>query len=143
MRRRTLVAGLVITAALGTYAMLRVPEGPHASIAPSRAPAAASSAAAQQRAARVARMMLENPALDSDSAGKLADESDRLKARLEEMGEPDVRRMLRDTRVGEAEARAYFAEHRAVFGGRSFEASRLSIDRLVAIERVKARLDLE
>jgi hypothetical protein len=142
MYRRMLIAGLVITAALGAYAILRGSEDTNAPIEPSRAPTAASSAA-QQRASRVARMILENPALDSDGAGKLADESDRLKARLEARGEPDVRRMLRDTRVSEAEARAYFDEHRAVFGGRSFEASRLSIDRLVALERVNAKLDLE
>jgi hypothetical protein len=140
---RMLIAGLVITAARGAYASLRGPEGTDAPVEPSRGTTAASSAAAQQRGSRVARMILENPALDSDSAGKLADESDRLKARLEATGEPDVRRMLRDTRVSEAEARADFDEHRAVFGGRSFEASRLSIDRLVAIERVKARLDVE
>jgi hypothetical protein len=137
MSRRTLVAGLVLAAALGAYATLRGP----ASIEPSRGPAAATSAG--QRASRVARMMLENPALDSDTAGKLADESDRLKARLDAAGEPDVRRMLRETRVTEAEARAYFDQHRAVFGERSFEASRLSIDRLVAIEQVRAKLDLE
>lgn len=66
-----------------------------------------------------------------------------MEAQLEATGAPDVRRMLRDTGVSEEDARAYFEEHRALFGGRSFEASRLSVDRLVAIERVSAALDLE
>jgi hypothetical protein len=140
MNRRTRTAAAVVTAALlGAYATWRVRQDTHAPTAPP----AATSEAAHQRAARVTRMMLADPALDRHEAGKLADRSDRMEARLPVAGEPDVRRMLRDMHVSEQDARAYFDEHRALFGGRSFEVSRLSIDRLVAIERVSAELDVE
>jgi hypothetical protein len=140
MNRRTRTAAAVVTAALlGAYATWRIPQDTHAPTAPP----AATSEAAHKRAARITRMMLEDPALDRDEAGKLADRSDRMEARLAADGEPDVRRMLRDTHVSEQDARAYLDEHRALFGGRSFEASRLSIDRLLAIERVSSELDVE
>lgn len=51
-----------------------------------------------------------------------------------------VRQRLHETVVGEEEARAYHAAHAELFGGRSFEASRQSIDRLVAIDRMLAEL---
>ena len=141
MRRRTLTAaGLVGAALLGAYATWSVVNDADA---PGEAPpAAASSDAARKRAARITRMMLDSPTLDSTAAGELADRSDRMTARFEATGQPDVRRMLRDTHVSEPEARAYFDAHRALFGDRSFAASRLSVDRLVAIERVSAELAL-
>jgi hypothetical protein len=140
-RRRALVAAglLLVAALLGGRAIRRAADDPVAS----GGPAAVDADAASRRAARVARMMLEAPSLDSQQAGELADRSDRMVERLAARGEPDVRRMLRTTVVSEADARAYFEEHRALFGGRSFEASRLSVDRLVAIERVSAELGME
>jgi hypothetical protein len=54
-----------------------------------------------------------------------------------------VRVLLRQASVTEAEARADFEEHRALFAARSFAASRFAIERLVAIDRVTAQLDVE
>ncbi len=71
--------------------------------------------------------------------------SDAMRSALEERGEEDIgaaiRTRLRDVEVDEASARAWFEAHREVFGARSFEQSRHSVERLIAIERVREDLD--
>lgn len=80
----------------------------------------------------------------------LLDASDRIRHRLtEEEGddEPDVgatiRSRLREVDVPEAEARAWYEDNRPMFGERSFEQSRTSIERLIAVDRVREELDAE
>lgn len=74
------------------------------------------------------------------------DASDALAARLRAQGEDDagaaLARRLSEATVSDSEARAFFEANRAIFGGRSLEQSRPSVDRLIRIHKVRADLDI-
>lgn len=54
----------------------------------------------------------------------------------------DVASTLRSTAVSETELRSWYESNRELFGERSFEQSRLPLERLVRIEKTQARLGL-
>ena len=74
------------------------------------------------------------------------DASDALAARLRAQGESDagpaLARRLSEATVSDSEARAFFDANRAVFGGRSLEQSRPSVDRLIRIHKVREDLGI-
>lgn len=87
------------------------------------------------------------PNIPDEERRALLEESDEIRHELEAQGEQDVgsalRSRLHDAEVSEAEARAWYAEHRELFGQRSFEQSKRSIEQLVAIAKVREELGVD
>jgi hypothetical protein len=139
-----ILASMGLLAGAGLMATLLWP-APQGTAEPGHTPGSPRPATegSERRGARISRMLMENPALDLEEAREIAERSARMQSQLDASGEGDVRVMLRQTSVTEAEARRYFEEHRALFGARSFEASRFAVERLAAIDRVGAELDIE
>lgn len=142
MNRGALKVAFVVGACLALGAALfgRTP-------APEPASAPEKPAMSDSRAARIFDMAAMRPDMPYGTMSRLADDSDRIRERLgssddEAVGRA-VRQRLRDVHVSEQEARKWYAEHREIFGRRSFEESRFSVERLVAIERVRAELALD
>lgn len=143
MSTRTIAALGLAGALLAAITVARSSRDERPSLPSSPSPSLEASARNEERTARVTTLRLENPALDAQQADALTEQSDRMQETLDALGERDVRTLLRETEVSETEARAYFEDNRALFGGRSFEASRVAIERLVALDRVSAQLDVE
>ena len=78
---------------------------------------------------------------------QLLDESDTIREQLQEEGKQDIgnamRTRLREVQVSEADSRQWYVANQSMFGERSFAQSRGAVDRLIAIERVRAQFGLE
>ena len=76
----------------------------------------------------------------------LLTQSDDIRSELEREGNGDagraLRKRLRSVQISEEDARAWYEEHRSLFGDRSFAQSRVPIERLLAIARVRDELGL-
>ncbi|MCP3919652.1 MAG: hypothetical protein GY711_29305 [bacterium] len=87
------------------------------------------------------------PDLEPRRIAALLEASDQMVEAAREAGEEDVgehlRRRLAETRIDEVQARAFHAEHRdTLFGGRGFEASRFTAERLLEIRQIRAEAGL-
>ncbi len=108
---------------------------------------------ARSREARIFELAAHAPRLSSEEIQRLIVESDRIVARVsKDLPEAEteaadvgaeVRHRLREVHVSDEEALAYFHENLELFGQRSFDDSRSSIDRLVALRKVWEELGLE
>ena len=114
--------------------------------APAESAAASADDAAKRRATRIFRIAAQNPGLRYDEAETLVEQSDQMREQVDELGEQDlgdaIRERLAEVEVDEGEAVAWFQAHREVFGSRSFEQSRHTVERLIAIERVREEFAL-
>lgn len=86
-----------------------------------------------------------NPSLTEAEVDRLIGAFDRVHAQLARAGVGDVsayvHRRLAETDVSEAERIAFFQENSSLFGGRTYSQSRLVIDRLLRIRKVRAELE--
>lgn len=144
--KRLLVLSAVVACALvvaATTAVFEHEPEPVAQLRSMAEPAEAPRVSAKRKFAA----LLAAPERSPQDSEALLLQSDSIRAQLEEQGEVDVgaamRTRLREVEVEEDDARAWFEEHRETFGARSFAQSRQAIERLIAIEQVRAEFDLE
>lgn len=86
------------------------------------------------------------PTMPLDDVEALLERSDEVRRTLAEAGITDVGQevwdRLQSMEVSHAERLAFYAENRyTIFGGRSYEESAMSVDRLVRIRKVRATLE--
>lgn len=101
-------------------------------------------AEADRRSARIFRIAANEPSLSYDEIETLVEQTDQMREQVGEHGELDlgeaVRQRLADVEIDEGEAMTWFRDHRELFGQRSFEQSRHTVERLIAIEQVREQL---
>ncbi|MHC4893639.1 MAG: hypothetical protein ACYTFV_09790 [Planctomycetota bacterium] len=107
--------------------------------------------AQEQQLRRAFEIAVLEPTLERHEVETLVAQSDRVREDLEgstaeDAGETSVgdhvRRLLEEAKSTDTEALALYQAERELFGGRSFEQSRATIDRLLAIRAVQAELGL-
>ena len=140
----TLSAALVTGAWLFSDAALTAPTVPTVPAA-SAVPLAAADAPPTPQ--RTLDLLTIEPSLGRREVATLLADSDLVRAEVRAQGEEDVGQAvlsrLAAVQVSEADARAYYDQQRALFGSRSFEESRYTVEQLLAIERTRAELGLE
>ncbi|MEM9458209.1 MAG: hypothetical protein AAGF11_28800 [Myxococcota bacterium] len=118
----------------------------NAATAPAESAIASADHAATRRATRIFRIAAQNPGLRYDEAETFVEQSDQMREQVQDAGETDlgdaIRQRLAEVEIDEGEAVAWFQANREIFGSRSFEQSRHTVERLMAIERVREEFAL-